>query len=345
MTSGESGAAPAAPMKGGSPAPLGAYGPEVAELLGVHDRVDRADAAALDVEPRDVDHTALRVHDTEPGLAVDVGLVERDAPRFDQAVEPYERAGDRRRAVHRLRDRARPAAPVADEDRVLGEDRDEALEVALPRCGEEARRERVAGGRVGVEARRVVLDPSARAAEDLAAVVLAALDDPRDLGERHVEGIAQDEHGALDRREALEQHQKRERHALLALHARGRVVLDERLGQPRADVRLAAMAGRAQDVDRQARGDGRQERALGLHVVRRRPAQERLLHDVLGLGDAPEHPVGDREQEGAKLVRCRCCHCTHTVTDERGCHSVTGRLVRGACTSSSPVRPEPSAAR
>ena len=45
--------------------------------------------------------------------------------------------------------------------------------------------------------------------------------------------------------------------------------------------------------------------------------QERLLHDVLGLADAAEHPVGDREQQRAQLLVRVGCH-------GRGGHLVSG---------------------
>src|SRR5262249_1506110 len=91
------------------------------------------------------------------------------------------------------------------------------------------------------------------------------------------------------------------------------------------------------------RGDGDHERAL---VVRRRlerrAAQVGLLHDVLGLGHAAEHPVRDREQQRAHLSqeitpsRPRAMHVFiagatgtigHTLipTLLRDGHEVTGR--------------------
>ena len=111
--------------------------------------------------------------------------------------EGEQRAGDARGAEHRGGDRARLAAAVADEHGVGREQGDEPVHVALAGGGEEARRERAALARVGVEARALVGDPAARAAEDLAAVGRGLADDLGDLGERVVEGLAQDEHRAL----------------------------------------------------------------------------------------------------------------------------------------------------
>jgi hypothetical protein len=59
-------------------------------------------------------------------------------------------------------------------------------------------------------------------------------------------------------------------------------------------------------VDGQPRRHGGQVRLrrfdLGAGRQRPMPPQERLLHDVLGLRDAAEHPVGDREQQRPQLL-------------------------------------------
>ena len=237
----------------------------------------------------------------------------------DLAVEGDERPGDGRarrasaagatgrgRRRRRRARRRRPAARRGPRGRPRGRRRGSAAASASPL------------GRVGVEARPVVGDPAPRAAEDLAAVVLAALDDPRDLGERQVEGVAQHEHRALDRRQALEQQRgTRARRSPRPRPRAGASASTSGSGSHDADVGLAPHARRAQDVDRQPRRDRRQERALGFDRPGAAPAQVRLLHDVLGLGDDAEHPVGDREEQWAQLVAARC-------------HSLTGRLVREA---------------
>ena len=68
---------------------------------------------------------------------------------------------------------------------------------------------RAALARVGVEARALVVDPAAGAAEDLARVGLGDVEDLGDVGERVVEGLAQHEHGALVGVEPLEQDEER----------------------------------------------------------------------------------------------------------------------------------------
>jgi hypothetical protein len=58
--------------------------------------------------------------------------------------------------------------------------------------------------------------------------------------------------------------------------------------------------------DRQPRRDGGDERPgrgdLFARVQRLVHAQQGLLHDVLCLGDAAQHPVGDRERERPQIV-------------------------------------------
>jgi hypothetical protein len=97
-------------------------------------------------------------------------------------------------------------------------------------------------------------------------------------------------------------------------------VVEQRLGQPLAHVLLAPHARRAQHVDRHPRHDRRQ---VGLE--RRRPlvarveAQPGLLHRILGLGDAAEDAVGDREEQrpqqleplGLTHAASSAKHCRH----------------------------------
>ena len=152
----------------------------------------------------------------------------------------------------RPRQRARLAAAVADEHRVGREHGDQPLHVALARGGEEALGERVALLGIGVEARALVADAPARAAEDLAAVVLGLAEHLRDLGERVVEGVAQHEHGALVGRQPLEQHEERERDLLLVL---------DLPGGPRP--RPAARAARRRCRSRAARAPSAARRSPG----------------------------------------------------------------------------------
>ena len=134
-------------------------------------------------------------------------------------------------------------------------------------------------------------------------------DDPADLLEVVVEHVVEQEDRPLDRGQPLEQDEERHRQRVGLLGVLGRVagalVGHERLWQPLADIRLAPDPGRLEVVDRQAGDDCREVRLRRLDrgVLAEGPliADERLLDDVLGLADAPEHPVGDREQQRAKV--------------------------------------------
>ena len=157
----------------------------------------------------------------------------------------------------------------------------------------------------GLEARPVGLDVPARPHRELARVGLGLADDRGDLAVAVVEHVAQQEHGALVGRQPLEQGDEGERERIGELRLLRRVgarVGDERLGQPLARVVLAPDPRRAELIDRQASGDRREEGPRRRDLLARvMEAQERLLRDVLGLGDAPEHAVGDPERQRAQL--------------------------------------------
>ena len=160
-----------------------------------------------------------------------------------------------------------------------------------------------------MEAGPALLDVASGAGGELAHVVLALADDLRDLRIAVVEHVVKQQHGSLLGREALQQHQHRQRQRVGRLGVPGRIVVavgDDRLWQPLADVALAAGARGAQLVDRQPGGHGRDERArrrdLLAGLERLMDPQQRLLDHVLGLGDAAEHPVGDRERDRPQLV-------------------------------------------
>ena len=155
------------------------------------------DPAVGDVDLDHVDETAVRRERAEARLAVDHRGVQRDPGLVGDLVEARQRAGDLRPSDHRLGDRARLPAAVADQDGVRRQHRHERGEVALARGAQEAVRERVALDRVRVEPRHLLLDAPARAAEALAAGIGRGGDDLADLAERHLEGLAQHEHRAL----------------------------------------------------------------------------------------------------------------------------------------------------
>jgi hypothetical protein len=161
----------------------------------------------------------------------------------------------------------------------------------------------------GLEARPPFLHVPARPHRELAHVVLTLPDDLRDLVVRVVEHLPQEKDGALLGREALEQDEegKGQRVGHLRLPRRIlRRVGDERLGQPLAHVALAPRPRRAQLVDPEPRDHGREVRARRLDPLacleRVVDAEVGLLHHVLRLAHAAQHPVGDRERLRPQLL-------------------------------------------
>ena len=308
---------------------------EVGELVRVEHRVDAADPAVVDVEPDDVDEPPVR-HRAEPRLAVDPAGFERHAQRVDLAVEGDERAGDRRAR--------RPSAAGSS-----GPCRRRRRRARRPgRASRRGRRGRPRGRRRGSARRARGARPGRRrsAGRSSSTRRRARLRIWRQLSSERVDDLRRSRRTASRTTRAARTPRARPgvrrssstRNASETVSSasttRGRLGLDQRLGQPRADVGLAAHARRAQDVDRQPRRDRRQERrARSRRAGGRGAAQVRLLHDVLGLGDAAEHPVGDREEQRAQRRRRTAVTAFHAVSSE------------GPCTSSSQARPAPSAAR
>jgi hypothetical protein len=114
-------------------------------------------------------------------------------------------------------------------------------------------------GRPGPDGALAAEVPSGPAG-DLAAVGRRALDDGRHLVVVVAEHVVEQEHGPLHRVQPLEHEEEGHRKGVGQLGRGRRVVVgDERLGQPRTDVLLAAALGRAQAVDGEAGGHRGQE--------------------------------------------------------------------------------------
>ena len=189
------------------------------------------------------------------------------------------------------------------------------LEVALLGGREEAGRELLALLARGLEPRAPLLHVAAGPRGELAGVLLARPDDLRDPVVGLVEHLAQQERGALLGRQALEQDEEGERQRVRHLGlARGIVVgaRHERLRQPLAHVGLAPDPRRAEVVEREPRDHRRQVRARRLDplaaLARPVEAEEPLLHHVLRLAHAAEHPVGDGERRRAERVELLLGH-------------------------------------
>ena len=211
---------------------------------------------------------------------------------------------DRERALERLgAGRDLPAA-VADRDGVLGEQPHERLGLAAGGGRQELLDDPPGGGLVDLGAGLAVRDVLLGAVEDLLAGGLGDVEDLGDLPVRVVEGLPQHVHRPLVGGEALHEGEDRvrDRFALLGGVGRAehRVPGEQRLGKPLAHIGLAPRPRRGELVEAQV-GEHLRQPGLGdldAVDVGGLPAQERLLHGVLGLARGAEQAVGDGLQAG-----------------------------------------------
>lgn len=133
---------------------------------------------------------------------------------------------------------------------------------------------------------------------------LGAVKDGGDLVVRHSEDLAQYEDGPFGRGKSLKHDEHRDRDLPAALGMFGYLRADirgcqKRLRKPRTRVALAPRPDRPQPVECQPRCDPGEEGAwIGyVRTVTGRPAEPGLLNDILGVGDATQHVVGDAEEQ------------------------------------------------
>jgi hypothetical protein len=125
-----------------------------------------------------------------------------------------------------------------------------------------------------------------------------------------VERLAQHEHRTFGRGEPFQQQQHGHRDGFALLRAvqraQRRVLGEHRFGQPLADVGLPPDPRRGQFVAAHVGEHGGQpgDRIDDAGPVGRVPAQEGVLHRVLGRAGRAEQPVGDGEQARAMGLEC-----------------------------------------
>ena len=221
-------------------------------------------------------------------------------------------------APHELRDRDGslerlgacrnlPSA-VADGDGVLGEQAYELIGLAAGGGREELLDDPPGGGLVDLGAGLAVRDVLLGTVEDLLAGGLGDVEDLGDLPVRVVEGLPQHVHRPLVGGQPLHEGEDRvrDRFALLSGVGRAehRVPGEQRLGEPSAHVGLAPRPRGGELVEAQVGEDLRQPGLGDLDAVDvgGLPAQERLLHGVLGLVRGAEETVGDGLQTGPRQL-------------------------------------------
>jgi hypothetical protein len=232
------------------------------QLVGVDHRPDgRHLTARRYVQREHVDHPALAVVANRPWLAVHDGRTDRARHR----AEPLEHTGQHRchplPAAHRPAERPRLAPAVAVEDHLRRQQRQQFVDIAALRHREEPLRELprpARGQRRRIRARLPDVPPGP--GEDLPAVRLGLRRDPADLVVSVPEHLTEQEHRPFHRRQALQQHQERHRQRIGQFRVFRRLIRhhDNRLGEPRAHVGLAALPCRTEVVDRQPRRGGDQ---------------------------------------------------------------------------------------
>ena len=164
-------------------------------------------------------------------------------------------------------------AAVAEQHHIRIEQGEQRVDVAAARRRQQLHQQVRAGRRHLRRSGGADLD--AGPMRDLAAVVLRLADRGGDLRERLAEHVGEKEHGALGCREGVEHDEEAERQGFGDLGGGGRITVGEchRLGQPRADVVLAAAGHGAEAVERQPGRRGGQPRGGILDDVRSVPDQ------------------------------------------------------------------------
>ena len=231
------------------------------------------------------------------------------SPSGMRPAMPARRPGAAVAPADRSHQRPRLPAAVGPDGHVRREEAQERLQVTADQGGQEPLGHRLPHRETGLVARPPGLDVLPGPVGDLTDRDRRAAEDLRDLGMGVPEHLVEHEHGPLQRRQRLEDHKQRHRQRLGPLGGGGRVPAiprdgrDERLGQPRPDVRLAAA------LDRGLAGHGLVDRdpdQVGARVADRlggrgpapgRPGQPGLLEDVLGVGDRAEQVVDHGEQQ------------------------------------------------
>ena len=193
------------------------------ELVGVDNRANAPDLTARDVERHHADQSLLCVEIERSRAAVDLDGAQRHARKSGAQAEPVDqRACDAAAAVQRPRERRDLAAAVTRQLDVVGEQRLQPSEIALLGRLEEPSRELLALLVRRLKAGPALLDVASGPRRELAHVVGALADDLGDLRVVVVEYVVKQQDGALLGREALQQHQHRQRQRVGCLSVLGR---------------------------------------------------------------------------------------------------------------------------
>ncbi|AIT07465.1 hypothetical protein MC45_15030 [Sphingomonas taxi] len=280
---------------------------DMAQLVGIADDVDRGDAPVAHRQRRGLEHVAA--------FAADIARQAVDRSDMQQpgrlaaifAVQAGEQPQDAVHAVDRIAEGEDAAAAVGVDHHILGEQCRQRRRVAVARRREEGTgdpRRLAAPHRIALPR---LADVTTRPRRKLPHRGRRTVERRRHLGQRDVEHVVEQEGGALQRRQAFERQHQRQRE--IVRHLLRPVDDEQRLGQPRADIGLAAYPRRFEMIEAQARDDPRQPCRRRRHRIRPRPAQPGVLYHVLRLGERTGHPIGEAEQpRPLRLERRRVSH-------------------------------------
>ena len=220
-------------------------------------------------------------------------------------------ADDRGRAAENLK-RALDAEVLAQND-IRIEHRDESIEITAARGREEGIDHLALTRQVGIGSGDLgALDPAPGPAGELSRRLGRPIDHRRDLVERQLEHVMEDEGEPFGGGQRVEHDEKgqpdRVREQCLFLGLSRAVLADDGVGQVLLEELLAASVARAEHVQANARHDRRQPAVHVVDVVRPGPVdpQPGVLQGVVGLGDRAEHPVGHRPQSWSLLLEPVC---------------------------------------
>ena len=161
-------------------------------------------------------------------------------------------------------------------------------------------------------------------------------DGRRDLLESQPEHIVQQKSCPLERRKAFQRKHQRQGDVFLL------VLFHDGIGKPGADIGLALASRGFELIETEARDRAAQER-LGLaHIaaIGPHPADEGLLHDVLGVGYGAEHAVGDAHELWPQRLEDRRCILGRCVRRQAAAALAADLMAAGSAN-----RPKPTAMR
>ena len=206
-------------------------------------------------------------------------------------------------------ERRRPfATAIGMQQHIIRQKSAQLSQLAVARGGEESLGDFVAMFRRHRETRPPGTHMGAGPAGQLPARGLIAADGLGDLVEFHPEHVMQQERRALQRRQPLQRHHQRQGDIVHLVRFGG----EHRLGQPGPDIDFALLPRRFQHIQTKPCDHLAQPRFRLAHrgAVGVEPAQECLLHHILGVRDRAQHAIGDAGQprtqgiEGGRSIVC-----------------------------------------